>query len=137
MISKALEQLSLRSHEVNDQRAAIEASIVQQIQQLIDILQARKVELIGELDQIFHLKMKNLGTQKDELEMVHTQLASCLSFVRDSLGTGSKGEVMKMKKGVMKQIKEMTENFKPDMLPPCESANIKFTPTPLNQASQL
>ena len=32
-----------------------------------------------------------------------------------------------MKKTVMKQIKEMTGNFKPDMLPPCEPADVKFT----------
>jgi tripartite motif-containing protein 2/3/tripartite motif-containing protein 71 len=37
---------------------------------------------------------------------------------------------MKMKKTVMKQIKEMTDNFKPDMLPPCERANIKFVASP-------
>ena len=50
---------------------------------------------------------------------------------------GSQGEVMKMKKAVMKQIKEMTDNFKPDMLPPCEVANIKFKTVPkLTQACQ-
>jgi tripartite motif-containing protein 2/3/tripartite motif-containing protein 71 len=37
---------------------------------------------------------------------------------------------MKMKKTVMKQIKEMTDNFKPDMLPPCERANVKFVASP-------
>ena len=37
---------------------------------------------------------------------------------------------MKMKKTIMKQIKEMTDNFKPDMLPPCESANVRFKASP-------
>ena len=37
---------------------------------------------------------------------------------------------MKMKKGVVKQIKEMADNFKPDMLPPCELANVKFIASP-------
>ena len=60
------------------------------------------------------------------METVYIQLASCLSFVRESLKTGSQGEVMKMKKSVVKQIKEMTNSFKPDILPPCESANVKF-----------
>jgi tripartite motif-containing protein 2/3/tripartite motif-containing protein 71 len=50
--------------------------------------------------------------------------------VRESLRTGSQGEVMKMKKTVMKQIKEMTDNFKPDMLPPCEHANVRFVASP-------
>ena len=33
---------------------------------------------------------------------------------------------MKVKKVVMKQVKEIRDNFKPDMLPPCEPANVKF-----------
>jgi hypothetical protein len=37
---------------------------------------------------------------------------------------------MKMKKTIMKQIKEMTDNFKPDMLLPCESANVRFKESP-------
>ena len=78
------------------------------------------------MKQYIQTKKKNLAAQKDEVETVHTQLASCLSFVRESLRTGSQGEVMKMKKAVVKQIKEMTDNFKPDMLPPCEPANVKF-----------
>ena len=72
------------------------------------------------------MKKKNLAAQKDEVETVHTQLASCLSFVRESLRTGSQGEVMKIKKAVVKQIKEMADNFKPDKLPPCEPANVNF-----------
>ena len=44
---------------------------------------------------------------------------------------------MKIKNGVMKQIKEMTDNFKPDMLPPCENANVKFTSSLPIQVSQL
>ena len=44
---------------------------------------------------------------------------------------------MKMKKTVMKQIKEMIGSFKPDKLAPCEEANLKFVPSPkLAQAYQ-
>ena len=35
-----------------------------------------------------------------------------------------------MKKTVMKQIKEMTGNFKPDKLAPCEAASFNFKPSP-------
>ena len=42
-----------------------------------------------------------------------------------------------MKKAIVKQIKEMTDNFKLDMLPPCEPANVKFIASPeLTQACQ-
>ena len=74
--------------------------------------------------------LKDLATQKDEMETSQTQLASCLSFVRESLRTGSQGEVMKVKKAVVKQIKEITESIKPEKLSPCESPNIAFLVSP-------
>ena len=137
IVSKALEQFDLQSQELDKLEVAMEANIGQQIRHLQELLEARKAELVGQMKQLIQTKKKNLAAQKDEVETVHTQLVSCLSFVRESLRTGSQGEVMKMKKAVVKQIKEMTDNFKPDMLPPCEPANVKFIASPeLTQACQ-
>ena len=136
-VSKALMQFDLRLQELDDLQVAIEDNIRQQIKQLQELLEARKAELINQVQQYIQTKKKNLATQKDEVETVHARLASCLSFVRESLRTGSQGEVMKMKKVVVKQIKEMTDNFKPDMLPPCELANVRFILSPnFTQACQ-
>ena len=136
-VSESLEQFGLRSQELDNLEVALEANIGQEIRKLQEMLEVRKGELVGQMKQLIQTKRKNLAAQKDEVETVHTQLASCLSFVRESLRTGSQGEVMKMKKGVVKQIKEMTDNFKPDMLPPCELANVKFIASPeLTQACQ-
>ena len=137
VVSRALEQFDVRSHELDELEVAMEDDIGQQIRQLQELLEVRKADLVGQMKQHIQTKRKNLAAQKDEVETVHTQLVSCLSFVRESLRTGSQGEVMKMKKAVVKQIKEMTDNFKPDMLPPCELANVKFIPSPeLTQACQ-
>ena len=136
-VGQSLEQFGLRSKELDDLEIALEANIGQEIRKLQELLEARKGELVSQMKQMIQVKRKNLAAQKDEVETVHTQLASCLSFVRESLRTGSQGEVMKMKKGVVKQIKEMTDNFKPDMLPPCELANVRFEASPeLTQACQ-
>ena len=137
VVVKALEQIEQQSADVNNQRVATKAEIQKTIRQLHEMLEARKTELMGKVDEYADQKVKNLAAQKDEVETVHTQLVSCLSFVRESLRTGSQGEVMKIKKTVMKQIKEMTDNFKPDVLSPCEQADIKFIPSPkLAQACQ-
>ena len=137
VVVKALEHIEQRSADVNDQRVATKTEIQRIVQQLHEMLEARKTELMGKVDEYADQKVKNLAAQKDEVETVHTQLVSCLSFVKESLRTGSQGEVMKIKKTVMKQIKEMTDNFKPDMLPPCELAYIEFIPSPkLAQACQ-
>ena len=137
VVVKALEQIEQRSADVNNQRVVTKTEIQKIVQQLHEMLEARKTELMGKVDEYANQKVKNLAAQKDEMETVHTQLVSCLSFVRESLRTGSQGEVMKIKKTVMKQIKEITDNFKPDMLSPCELAYIEFIPSPkLAQACQ-
>ena len=124
--SKAKEQLGVRIQELDDQGAAVKADIQQEIRQLQEVLEERKVELFNRVDQHVERKKKNLAAQMDEVETIETQQMSCLSFVKESLRTGSQGEVMKVKKAVMKQVKEMRDNFKPDMLPPCEPADVKF-----------
>ena len=127
---KAKEHVRLRSVELDNQEAAVEASIRQEAQHLHKVIEERTAELIGRLHQLTKTKKKNLAAQNDELETAETKLASCQSFVRDSLRTGSQGEVMKIKATVTKQVKEMTSNFKPDMLTPCETANVKFISSP-------
>ena len=113
VVNKALEQIDQQSAEVNKRRTATEAKLQRTFQQLHELLEARKTELIDKLNVFANQKVKNLAAQKDDVETVQTQLVSCLSFVRECLRTGSQGEVMKMKKAVMKQIKEMTDNFNP------------------------
>ena len=124
--SKAKEQLGVRMQELDDQGAAVKAVVQKEIRQLQEVLEDRKVEIFNRVDQHVERKKKNLAAQMDEVETIETQQTSCLSFVKESLRTGSQGEVMKVKKAVMKQVKEVRDNFKPDMLPPCEPANVKF-----------
>ena len=133
-VSKALEQFDLQSQELDELEVAMETNIGQEVRQLQELLEARKDELVGKVKQHIQTKRKSLMARKDKVEAVHTQLISCVSFVRETLRTGSQGEVMKLKKAVLKQIKEMTSNFKPT---PYEPANIKFLPFPeLTQACQ-
>ena len=124
--SKAKEQPGVRMQELDDQGAAVKAVVQKDIRQLQEVLKDRIVEIFNRVDQHVERKKKNLAAQMDEVETIETQQMSCLSFVKESLRTESQGEVMKVKKAVMKQVKEMRDNFKPDMLPPCEPANVKF-----------
>ena len=131
VVKKAREQLGVRSLELDDLQATLEGDVQQQIGKLQELLESRKAELIDQIKQTVQMKKKNLVAQKDEVDALQTKLEGCLSFVRDGLRTGSQGEVMRMKKAVMKQVKEVTVNFKPNTLSPCEAANIKFTSTQL------
>ena len=135
--NKALEQIEQCSTIIDEKRVETKTEVKTIFRQLHQMLEAREVELTDKIDEISNQKQKNLAAQKDKVETIQTQLVSCLSFVRESLRTGSQGEVMKIKKTVMKQIKEMTDNFKSNRLSPCETADLKFVPSPkLAQACQ-
>ena len=126
-ITKALTQLDARCAEISDQRAAVEADVHTTFGKLQRILDTRKTELIGQLHHITQRKLKGLAVQRDQLETTLAQLSSCLGFMRESLKTGSQEEVLLMKSSVVKQVKELTTTFPPDMLKPSTEADVIFS----------
>ena len=126
--SKALQGLDTQCQQIMDQREALVGNIHKTIRKLQEALEVRKTELIGQLDQITQQKLKTLAAQRDQIELVQTQLSSCLEFVKESLRTGSEGEILAMKKPVVKQVEEITAEFKAEVLVPQERANVKLQP---------
>ena len=126
-ITKALAQLDTRCVEISDQRAAVEANIHTAFRKLQRILDTRKTELISKLHHITQRKLKELAVQRDQLETTLAQLSSHLGFMRESLKTGSQEEVLSMKSSVVKQVKELTTTFPPDMLKPSTEADVIFS----------
>ena len=126
-VTKSLQQLDTQCQQITDQREAIVGKILKTIRQLQEALEVRKTELIGQLDNITQRKLKTLAAQRDQIELVQTQLSSCLDFVKESLRTGSEGEILTMKKPVVKQVEEITAEFKAEVLVPQEQADIRFS----------
>ena len=127
--NKALGELDTQCQQITDQRKALIENIHKTIQQLQEALEVRKTELIGQLDQITQKKLKTLATQRDQIELVQSQLKSCLNFVKESLRTGNPGEILAMKKPVVKQVEILTVEFKAEVLVPQERADIQFSAT--------
>ena len=132
-VNKALQALDTRTKEITDQRMNIEADIHKRINQLLRALEQRRTELIGKLDQITQRKLKHLAAQKDEIELLQTQLSSCLEYVEGSLKTGSEGEILAMKAPVIKQIQDITTDVNPDSLVPQQRANMRLVPDDAEQ----
>ena len=126
-ITEALAQLDARCAEISDQQAAVEADVHTAFGKLQRILDTRKTELIGQLHHITQRKLKGLAVQRDQLKTTLAQLSSCLDFMRESPKTGSQEEVLLMKSSVVKQVKELTTTFPPDMLKPSTEADVIFS----------
>ena len=126
-VTKSLQQLDTQCQQITDQRETLVGNILKTIRQLQEALEVRKTEVIGQLDQITQQKLKTLTAQKDQIKLVQVQLRNCLNFVKESLRTGSKGEILAMKKPVVKQVEEITAEFKAEILVPQERADIRFS----------
>ena len=126
-VTKSLQQLDTQCQQITDQRETLVGNIHKTIRQLQEALEVRKTELIGQLDQITQWKLKTLAAQRDQVELVQTQLSSCLGFIKESLRTGSEGEILAMKKPVVKQVEEITAEFKAEVLVPQKRADIRFS----------
>ena len=97
VITEALAQLDARSQSILNQQPVIEADIHATINQLQEMLEVRKTELVSQLHQITQGKLKGLATQRDQIETTQAMLTSCLGFMRESLRTSAKEKVLIMK----------------------------------------
>ena len=129
-VNKILKQIDAQSKAAKTRRDAIIADIQQKTREFQEMLELRKDDLTRQIDETTQLTLKTLASQRDEAETIQTQLVSCLTFVKESLRTGSQGEVMKMKKGVVRQIKEITESLKPENISSCEAPHASFLVSP-------
>ena len=123
-VNTALHSFDARSKEIQDQRETHQADIHKQIDQLQQALEQRRTELIGQLDQLTQHKLKSLAAQRDQVDLLHTQLTSCLEYVEGSLKTGTQEEILGMKGSLLQQIKQLTGDFNSGILAPKEEANI-------------
>ena len=120
----ALHSFDARLRAVQDQRETHQADIHKQIDQLQQALEQRRTELIGQLDQLTQHKLKSLAAQRDQVELLHTQVSSCLEYVEDSFKTGTQEEILGMKGSLLQQINQLTGDLNSDILVPKEEANI-------------
>ena len=127
-INTALQDMDDRHGGIVDQRAAIEAEIQESARRLQDTIDARKTELIQQLDRTANEKLKNLAAQHDQIETSQIRLNGSLEFIRESLRTSSQGEIIMMKTTLVKQVKDLTSaTFQPESLRVSTEADMTFS----------
>ncbi|XP_064384350.1 E3 ubiquitin-protein ligase TRIM71-like [Halichondria panicea] len=125
----ALVNLDGRHAEIVEHGGTIATNIHSKFDKLHQALYAREGELMAELEGHTQQQLKSLSAQRKEVEILQTQRSSCLHFVRESIRTGSPGDVLKMKQGVVKQVRELVDTFDPNTLEPRETTNTCFVPS--------
>ena len=125
----ALLRLDSRCDEIVARRVAMETEIHESFDEIRKTLEAREAELVAQLEGHTQQQLKKLSAQKEEVEILQTQRESCVHFVRESIRSGSPGDVLKMKAGVVKQVRELVDTFDPHTLEPYEQATTSFIPS--------
>ncbi len=125
----ALVNLDTRCGEIMELKTDVEADIHSKFDEIRRVLDDRETELMAQLEDHTQQQLKNLSAQREEVEILQTQRNSCVHFVTESVRTGSPGDVLKMKQGVVKQVKELAATFDPNTLEPREAANTCFIPS--------
>ena len=138
-VRDALRELDKRRGEVDDQERMVEGAIDDVMTQLYQILDARKSELVSQLRRTARRKRDTLALQKDQIETTQAQLSGCLESIQESLKTdNSQREVLMRKTTIVKQVKELTTTFQPDLLKPHTEADMVLstsTGLPLKMAA--
>ena len=81
-VDEVLTQFDKDNGEISDQRAAIEADIHATLNELHQVLDVRRTELISRLHQLTQRKQKDLAAERDQAETVHAQLSSCQDYMK-------------------------------------------------------
>ena len=135
-VNLALKVFDTRAKEINDQRETVEADINREIDRQHQILDQRRVHLVGSLNMLTQQNFKGLATQRDHVEVLHAKMSSCLEYAKGGLETGTEGEVLAMKAPVLQRIKQITAEFDLATIQPQTDADIELATDGLEQVSQ-
>ena len=127
---ETLDDLKIFCKEISDQQGVVEAKIRDSIEQLHEVLNIKETELIGRLHHLTQRKLKGLAEQSKQMKAVQAKLESCVNFVKESLTTESQGDVLKIRKAIVKQVKELATPFQSGLLKPITEADVGFFPSP-------
>ena len=129
VLGAALAGIGARIGEVRGQGEQIKREVEEKIRQLHGILEGRKVELLAHVDQLVKEKAKSLSCQMDQLEMLQTQVSSCIQFTHESLRSGTDGDIVSIKTPVIQRIDEILNTITEAKKDPQQKADIYFKST--------
>ena len=122
--------------EIKEKRISVEADINRAIDRQQQILDQRRVELVGNLDALTQRNLKSLATQRKLVEVTQAKMSSCLKYAKGGLETAIETEVLAMKAPALLWVEQITAEFDPATIQPQTEADIELVTDRLEQVSQ-
>ena len=123
---RAIIRLDRRYKEIATKRVAVETEIHSAFEEIHKALDAREAELVAQLDDQTQEQLNKISAQRKEAEIHLAQCNNCVHFVQESICNGTPEDVLNMKAGVVKCIKDLIDMIHPSKLQPCEQATSSF-----------
>lgn len=130
LLEEAIEPVNIRIKEVENRRSDVKKDIDFVFSEVFSELDARKSQLLQEVDRIADNKIEGLSRQKESTASTLDIVVSCLECVEGTLKLASPPEIMLMKLNMIDRVKQVADQLRsPALLAPYEGANIKFAYT--------
>ena len=100
-VEQALKAFDTRAKEINDQRATLEAHIHKEIDQLHQLLDQQRAQLVSELDMV---SKEQIEIERNQLENSRTKASSLLAAVENTLQADTDLEIMEKKATICQEI---------------------------------
>ena len=111
IINAAMAEVGERVVWVQGEGEEAKEEVSKTIDDLVDVLLARKAALVAQVDQTVGVTCKALSAQREEFELTHTLLANCIAHVEASLKSGTPEEVLGMEGQVVARVEQLATEF--------------------------
>ena len=132
-INTMVTQLDTTEKEVIEQGDQIQEQINTHAQQMINQVQSSSQQLSQQLHNIVKQKTQLLTAQKQQAQLLHTQLNTCQEMIDHSLKEWTKQQILTEKHTLINQMNTATQHVDPTVFQSIEKANMKFTKTGLTE----
>ena len=111
IVAAAMAEVDERAVQVQGEGEEAKDRVSKTIDDLVAVLLTRKAALVFKVDRRVGAVCKALSAQREEFELMHTQLASCIGYVEGSLERGIPEEVLGMEAQVVARVDQLTTEF--------------------------
>ena len=122
----AIESIKERKGAVEDQRAALTASVDSTFDRLVKILQRRRNELKLKVGDLANQKVNKLSLQQLDLERLAGELDRMTEFTEKVLSSSTERELLTVYPFLHDRTKDSVESMLERSLQPVETANLAF-----------